>query len=76
MRFSIQAAEALKYVTGAGELLADALLTFDAKTMDFHKARLTKQKNCQICGEKPAITELRDEEQSFCGQGSETLEKS
>lgn len=63
---TIQAAEALKYVLGVGELLTDALLTFDAKTMDFHKIRLKKQKNCRICGENPTITELRDEEQAAC----------
>jgi len=63
---TIQAAEALKYVLGVGEPLTDALLTFDATTMDFHKVRLKKQKKCQICGENPTITELRDEEQTFC----------
>ena len=65
---TIQAAEALKYVLGIGELLTDALLTFDAKTMDFHKIRLRKQKNCQICGDNPTITELLDEEQALCNQ--------
>jgi len=65
---TIQAAEALKYVIGLGEPLTDALLTFDAKTMDFYKVRLEKQKNCQICGENPTITELRDEEQTVCKQ--------
>ena len=65
---TIQATEALKYVLGLGEPLTDALLTFDAKTMDFHKVRLKKQKNCPICGENPTITELRDEEQTVCKQ--------
>ena len=32
---TIQAAEALKYLLGVGELLTDRLLTFDAKTMNF-----------------------------------------
>lgn len=59
---SIQAAEALKYVLGIGELLTDTLLFFDAKTMDFNKIRLEKQANCQICGENPTITKLLDEE--------------
>ena len=65
---TIQATEALKYVLGVGEPLTDALLTFDAKTMDFHKIRLKKQKSCPICGENPTITELRDEEQAVCRQ--------
>ena len=66
---TIQAAEALKYVIGVGEPLTDALLTFDAKSMDFHKVRLKKQKSCQICGENPTITELRDEDLKLCKQG-------
>jgi adenylyltransferase/sulfurtransferase len=65
---TIQAAEALKYVIGLGELLTNALLTFDAKTMDFNKITLKKQKDCRICGENQTITELVDEEQVVCKQ--------
>jgi len=72
---TIQAAEALKYVLGIGEPLADALLTFDAKTMDFHKIRLKKQINCPVCGENPTITELVDEEQVVCKQGKDVPQK-
>jgi adenylyltransferase/sulfurtransferase len=63
---TIQAAEALKFVTEIGELLTDALLTFDAKRMDFRKIRLKKQKGCPVCGEKPTITVLVEEEQVVC----------
>jgi adenylyltransferase/sulfurtransferase len=63
---TIQAAEVLKFVTGVGELLTSTLLTFDAKTMNFRKIKLHKQKNCPVCGEAPTITELFDEEQVFC----------
>lgn len=63
---TIQAAEVLKFVTGVGELLTSTLLTFDAKTMDFKKIKLHKQQNCPVCGEEPTITELFDEEQTFC----------
>ena len=66
---TIQAAEALKYILGIGVLLTDALLTFDAKSMNFHRIRLKKQKNCRICGENPTITELYDEEQAVCNKG-------
>jgi len=47
---SIQAAEALKFLTGAGDLLLDRLLTFDAKTMMFRTIPLTRNKSCPICG--------------------------
>jgi len=63
---TIQAAEALKYITGVGTLLTDTLLTFNAKTMDFRKIKLHRQANCPICGEKPTITELFDAEQAAC----------
>jgi len=63
---TIQAAEALKYITGVGDLLTDTLLSFNAKTMDFRKIKLRKQANCQVCGEKPSINELFDSEQAVC----------
>jgi len=65
---TIQAAEALKFITGAGSLLTNTLLTFNAKNMDFKKLTLHKQDNCPICGDKPSITELVDAEQAaVCG---------
>ncbi len=63
---TVQAAEALKYITGAGDVLADALLTFDALPMNFRKVRLKRNPNCAVCSERPSITELRDEEQAAC----------
>ncbi len=63
---TIQAAEALKYIIGAGEVLADALLTFDALPMNFRKVKLKRNPNCAVCSGRPSITELRDEEQTIC----------
>ena len=63
---TIQAAEALKFITGAGELLTNGLLTFDAKNMTFRKIRLMKQEDCPVCGHHPEITELVDAEQTAC----------
>jgi len=64
---TIQAAEALKYITGAGELLTNRLLAFDAKTMTFRKIKLKKQESCPLCGTDPQITELYDSEPAECG---------
>ncbi|MCP4648482.1 MAG: HesA/MoeB/ThiF family protein [PVC group bacterium] len=47
---TIQAAEALKFLTGAGDLLTDQLLIFNAKTMDFRKVKFNQNKNCPVCG--------------------------
>jgi molybdopterin/thiamine biosynthesis adenylyltransferase len=63
---TIQAAEALKFITGAGDILADALLTFDALPMNFRKVNLQRNPKCAVCSEHPSITELRDEEQQVC----------
>ena len=64
---SLQAMEAVKFITGVGQLLTRSLLTFDATTMTFHKIKLPKADGkCAICGEHPTITELVDYEQAEC----------
>jgi adenylyltransferase/sulfurtransferase len=63
---TIQAAEVLKFFTGAGHLLTNALLTFDALNMDFRKVNLRPNRDCPLCGENPTIRELMDEEQPVC----------
>jgi thiazole biosynthesis adenylyltransferase ThiF len=63
---TIQAAEALKFITGVGELLSDALLVFDAKDMSFNKVRMQPNPKCAVCGEHRTIFELVDEEQPVC----------
>ena len=57
---SIQATEAIKYLTGVGSLLTDRLLTLDALTMEFHTLHITHNKACPICGECPTITEMKE----------------
>lgn len=64
---SLQAMEAIKYITGVGDLLTGSLLTFDAIKMNFHKVKLPKADcNCAICGTHPTITKLIDYEQAEC----------
>ncbi|MDR0613088.1 MAG: molybdopterin-synthase adenylyltransferase MoeB [Dysgonamonadaceae bacterium] len=63
---TIQAAEALKYFTGVGELLTNRLLTFNAKSMDFRKITARRASSCPVCGEHPSITRLIDYEQAAC----------
>ena len=53
---TIQATEALKFITGTGSLLTDTLLTFDAKTMNFRKINLKRQADCPACGKKQNST--------------------
>lgn len=64
---SMQAMEAIKYITGAGELLTGSLLTYDALKMEFHKIKLPKPNGkCPVCGDVPTITHLIDYEQAAC----------
>jgi molybdopterin/thiamine biosynthesis adenylyltransferase len=63
---TIQAAEALKFLTGTGELIIDRLLSFNAKTMNFRSVNIKKNNRCPVCGEHPAITELVEAEQAVC----------
>ena len=64
---SLQAMEAIKYITGVGELLSGYLLTYDALKMEFHKIKLPPRgKGCAVCSDTPTITELIDYEQPAC----------
>jgi len=63
---TLQATEALKYLTGAGQLLTDTLLKFDALAMRFRTVPLTRQDDCPVCGKKPSITEPFDYEGADC----------
>lgn len=63
---TIQAAEALKFLIGKGELLVNRLLVFDALRMSFRTVNTRKNPDCPICGRNPSIKELIDEEQPVC----------
>ena len=63
---TIQAAEALKFFTGTGELLTNRLLMFDSAKMKFRTVAFKRNPKCQVCGDNPTITELKDYEQPIC----------
>ncbi len=63
---SIQAAEALKLILGAGDSLVGRLLLFDALAMKFRELKLRKNPECPACSEHRTITKLIDYEE-FCG---------
>jgi len=44
---ALQAAEALKYLAGCGELLVDTLLTYDALTARFRRVEVRKRQSCR-----------------------------
>jgi sulfur-carrier protein adenylyltransferase/sulfurtransferase len=53
---SIQAAEAVKLVTGAGVTLAGRLLLIDLAAGSFREVRLRRDPACPLCGENRTIT--------------------
>ncbi|MDR1039815.1 MAG: HesA/MoeB/ThiF family protein [Deltaproteobacteria bacterium] len=62
----LQAMEAIKFLTGAGELLTGRLLTYDALANDFRKVSLPPRPSCPVCGEEPAILAPSDYEIPAC----------
>ena len=46
----VQAAEALKLLTAAGQTLAGRLLMLDARTMAWDEVRLSARPECSVCG--------------------------
>lgn len=57
---TIQATEAVKYLSGVGQLLTNALLTFDTQTMQFMRLDFNKNNDCILCGKRPMITSLNE----------------
>ena len=49
---TIQAAEALKLLTGAGETLNGRLLLLDALSMEWRSIKLVKDPLCSVCGKR------------------------
>ncbi len=66
---SLQATEAIKQITGAGESLIGRMLTFDALRMSFSDRTLKKNPACAACGSERRLTALVDYEQ-LCGAPS------
>ncbi|MDR1966487.1 MAG: molybdopterin-synthase adenylyltransferase MoeB [Synergistaceae bacterium] len=52
---SLQAMEAVKFITGAGKLLTGTMLTYDALAMKFQSVPLPKRPDCAVCGPSPSI---------------------
>jgi len=75
---TIQAAETIKLILGAGDSLIGRLLLFDALKMQFREVKLRKNSDCTMCGEHPTIHRLIDYD-AFCGvtpEASESRERS
>jgi molybdopterin/thiamine biosynthesis adenylyltransferase len=49
----MQAAEALKLISGAGQPLTGRLLMLDGRAMAWQELRLPRNPQCSVCGPKP-----------------------
>jgi molybdopterin/thiamine biosynthesis adenylyltransferase len=63
---TIQATEAIKYLTGIGELLVNRILMFNALTMEFRTVDVKKTEWGNVAAENTRVTELIDYEQAAC----------
>ena len=50
---ALQAAEAIKYLAGTGELLTDRLLTYDALNGSWRQIQLARNRRCPVCADVP-----------------------
>ena len=70
---SIQAMEAVKYITGNGELLCGKILSFDGLTM---KVRVHSMPGfdheCAVCGNNPSIHSLAENRDDYTLQSCRT----
>jgi adenylyltransferase/sulfurtransferase len=57
---AIQATEAIKLITGAGEPLIGRFLIYDALRLRFRELTLRKDPDCPVCGTHPTIRHLTD----------------
>ncbi|MCH5195861.1 MAG: HesA/MoeB/ThiF family protein [Oscillospiraceae bacterium] len=63
---SIQAAEAIKYLLGTGELLVGRVLRVDALSMRIQTVKTGKANaKCRICGNDPEILSLADNSKEY-----------
>lgn len=56
----LQANEAIKLIVGIGDPLVGRLVHFDALKFRFREIRLRRDPSCEVCGEDPVITEVRN----------------
>ena len=55
---SLQAAEVIKEITGAGESLAGSLIIFDGLRTEFRKIKIKPDPKCRLCSDHATIKDL------------------
>jgi sulfur-carrier protein adenylyltransferase/sulfurtransferase len=57
---TIQAAETIKLITGAGDGLVNRVLLHDTMAMTFREVRYRRNRACPVCGDHPTVHSLLD----------------
>jgi adenylyltransferase/sulfurtransferase len=70
---TLQATEAIKLITGVGAPLTGRLLAYDALEMRFTEFKVSRRRDCAVCGDAPTITEPQDMSRNF--QGPEDIRR-
>jgi sulfur-carrier protein adenylyltransferase/sulfurtransferase len=65
---TIQAAETIKLITGAGDGLVNRVLLHDTLAMTFREVRYQRDRGCPVCGDRPTVRALVDYD-AFIGVG-------
>jgi molybdopterin/thiamine biosynthesis adenylyltransferase len=63
---SLQAMEAIKFITGAGKPLTGSMLTYNALSMEFRRINIPVRRECAVCGANPSITRPFDYAAPVC----------
>lgn len=71
---TLQATEAIKYITGTGQLLTNTLLTFDAHNMQFHRFEFQRDDECSLCGQHPTITTIHEYAYQPCSKRNKDVQ--
>lgn len=58
---SMQALEAIKYITSTGDSLLGSLLVVDTLGASFRKLKIKRDPGCPICGSTPSISSIQSE---------------
>lgn len=63
---TLQALEAIKYLTNTGRLLTNRILSFQGDTMHINTINIKRNLECIVCGQVPILTSLNREEYKSC----------
>lgn len=63
---TLQAAEAVKFLLGVGDLLTNRVLVYNALKGTFRTVNVKRNPDCPLCGAAPTITTLKEETEPAC----------